>query len=347
MGVKMKNSNKLLVVIISLIISVTCFSAFISAYVTKSDAGSELKLRIEYSAEQDGDKAVVTASLYLDYQTLRVDYRKNNMLVLDGKILNFDTPDYYYDSPGSVLLAESKAEYTRLQGESISVSCQASWDVDGDGSGADNLTVSSEFILNDEAVKKATSDTGASDTASETDTKDTDNTYGTDTTTGVVTTAAETASVTTFGGDTTAEQTTAEQTTADVTTAPETYQTFSQRYELSSSKGPVSLRVVVDARDGAVRGTAEVTAVLYMDHHSISMGERQKCEFTVGSKTEEFTAPAMDVEEEIPQTTYITTITTEANIGDTIRVYANIPYNGEYANTVIDAFKLDEMITLK
>lgn len=307
----MKNTNKLLVIFISIIISIACFFGFAYAIAARKEPGTGLELRVEFKAKQEDGKSVVTAELFMDYETLVLSPRTNGRFILGGNVIYFDTPSYNFGTSGTMPLASNVVEYERDAGQTINVLCEVSFDVDGDGTESGNMTLSKEFVLNDEVL-------------------------------GII-------------PETEAEETTASIETEAVT-EPETTavrEPFSGSYELTGDNGKLNLRAVISAKDSETPGMATVTAELYLDHYSIDLAAWNEncCKFTVGGKTVEFPKPAIKKgtgeKDKTRYSTQLQTLTTEAKIGDTVKVSAEIWWEGVYDGKYIDYLKLDKEFVLK
>ncbi|MBE6564278.1 MAG: hypothetical protein E7655_03250 [Ruminococcaceae bacterium] len=97
--------------------------------------------------------------------------------------------------------------------------------------------------------------------------------------------------------------------------------------------------------------TAEVTVALYLDHYSMTVGERAGCYVSVNGEKVKFTAPGISLSEESRVSTLLTeqTFQLKKQAGEsafTMDLEAAYIFNGVYANTKITDITIKESVRL-
>ena len=115
---------------------------------------------------------------------------------------------------------------------------------------------------------------------------------------------------------------------------------------LSDTGTPLNIRVVcrgVAQEDGTVR----VMALLYLDYYSIGMGPRTGCRLSIGDASETFTLNAISDDINEPHSQYLCHVEKVCRYGETVSLYARVPFRGSYAGVAIDILEIDTDLTIE
>ena len=144
---------------------------------------------------------------------------------------------------------------------------------------------------------------------------------------------------------------------SDVTTVPsdttvpsgETVpDSFRLNRTFSSNTGtPLNIRADVRGEKDAATGKVRVTVLLYIDYKSLYFGERKNCRLSLGDTSEIFTVPGITEDSVTDHTQFIASVERLCDYGETLSLYARVPFRGSYSDIEIDSLEIDTSITIK
>ena len=122
---------------------------------------------------------------------------------------------------------------------------------------------------------------------------------------------------------------------------------FSFSKTLRSDTGtPLNLRAEcrgVREENGKVR----VTVLLYLDYQSLNMGSRSGCRHSIGDVSETFSIPAIKEDSEEAHTQYLCHVEKVCEYGDTVSVYARLPFRGSYSGVELEILEIDSTVKIQ
>lgn len=123
---------------------------------------------------------------------------------------------------------------------------------------------------------------------------------------------------------------------------------FILKKSISSETGTaLNLRADVRGETDAATGKVKVTVLLYIDYRSFYLGERKNCRISLGDTSEIFNVPAISEDDNSEHTQFIASVERLCDYGETLSLYAKVPFRGTYSDVEIDSLEIDTSITVK
>jgi len=308
--------NKVLTVaVIALIISLALIIIIATVDTKPAEKPTAPELLIEWSAVQKpgSNIATITAEVYLKYAELKADAAEQNTVSVSGNVKTFLTEAMNFSEPGKTMLTTFTVTVPRPIGTNVNCPIDAVWNFGGEKiTSAVTATLDDKIVEADTAQTTARPDTGKESTSS-TDPPVTD---------------------------------------PPVTDPPVTdpvVKPLFKTWEFRSDTGKhvyAKLEVTAASEEDDPKAI-KVYANLFMDYHSLYMNERHGCILEVGNASQEFAIYTIEEPNNILHSQFLVTVELEAEYGDTVDLYVNIPFNGTYGSTYIDNLRIDEAIVLK
>ena len=115
----------------------------------------------------------------------------------------------------------------------------------------------------------------------------------------------------------------------------------------SETGTPLNIRADVRGEKDAATGKVKVTVLLYIDYRSLYAGERKNCRLSLGDTSEIFTSPGIHEDSAAEHSQFIASVERLCDYGETLSLYARVPFRGSYSDVEIDALEIDTNITIK
>lgn len=144
---------------------------------------------------------------------------------------------------------------------------------------------------------------------------------------------------TTPPSDTTAP---AETTKPDAPSVPTNYEF---KKTLRTDNG-TALALRADCRGVKEGDKVKVTVTLYLEHRSLEMRARSGCRLSLGDVSKTFEIDAIKVDDNNKYSQLICTVERLCNYGETVSVFARMPFRGVYSGVEIEFLEIDSSITL-
>lgn len=109
----------------------------------------------------------------------------------------------------------------------------------------------------------------------------------------------------------------------------------------------LNIRADVRGEKDAATGKVKLTVLLYIDYRSLQIGERKNCRLSLGDSSDVFTLPAISEASAEEHSTFIASAELFCDYGETVSLYAKVPFRGSYSDVEIDALEIDTDITVK
>lgn len=123
---------------------------------------------------------------------------------------------------------------------------------------------------------------------------------------------------------------------------------FKLKKSIDSETGTgLNIRADVRGEADAATGKIKVTVLLYIDYRSLYIGERKNCRLSLGDTSEVFTVPAITEDDNSEHTQFIASVERFCDYGETLSLYAKVPFRGSYSDIEIDSLEIDTEIVVK
>lgn len=123
---------------------------------------------------------------------------------------------------------------------------------------------------------------------------------------------------------------------------------FKLKKSIDSETGTgLNIRADVRGETDAATGKIKVTVLLYIDYRSLYIGERKNCRLSLGDTSEVFTVPAITEDDNSEHTQFIASVERFCDYGETLSLYAKVPFRGSYSDIEIDSLEIDTEIVVK
>ena len=90
----------------------------------------------------------------------------------------------------------------------------------------------------------------------------------------------------------------------------------------------------------------KVTVTLYLEHRSLEMRARSGCRLSLGDVSKTFEIDAIKVDDNNKYSQLICTVERLCDYGETVSVFARMPFRGVYSGVEIEFLEIDSSITL-
>lgn len=115
----------------------------------------------------------------------------------------------------------------------------------------------------------------------------------------------------------------------------------------SETGTPLNIRADVRGEKDAATGKVKLTVLLYLDYRSLQLGERKNCRLSLGDSSESFNLPAISEEDSSEHSLFIASAELYCDYGETVSLYARVPFRGTYSDVEISSLEIDTDITVK